>query len=182
MNNRPTDLQSINILRDPQKHLSGKTYLNLVQEQKLKVAGKQYRDPDWKVEIYFKIDNEVKVSIIAFRSLITILSDIGGYGSIFFNITLLICYPFLYQNFNRSIVEAIKRKQREAGIQDSLDRPENSDEVFGGEPDEERERLSSIEIFKPSLFRNKSEPVDAEKVGDALLENNEEKRVDKAQE
>lgn len=92
-------------------------------------------------EIPLGVDEEVNVVIINFKSLINVLTDIGGYGSIFFNLTLILVYPFLFRHFNQSIVESIQRTEMEAGITDSfnLDHERFMHEVRKSKGNQERD-------------------------------------------
>ena len=47
----------------------------------------------------------------------TILTDIGGYTSALFHLTLFTVSPFLYWHFNRSIVQEIKKTEAKAEME-----------------------------------------------------------------
>lgn len=77
-------------------------FFNLAAKQRIDTQPKTA--PEWKFGFNITIDQEVNVIDVYFGTLKTILTDLGGYYSALFHITLLLVSPILFWHFNRSIV------------------------------------------------------------------------------
>ena len=99
------------------------SYYNLAHNQELKVG--PYPDLDFKINkinLEIAIDEEVDIIDVQFTSLKTILTDMGGYYSALFHLSLAIATPFLYWHFNSSIVRTIGKTDETQTDEDVLEK------------------------------------------------------------